>query len=75
MSLNKKVCTKCLKAANPRADFIVDRIDIHWKQGYVGCPYSHAKKWHQHRDGQFNAVEIGSDVPEYCPYALEHIVS
>jgi hypothetical protein len=75
MSLNKKVCTKCLKAAHPRADFIDDRINIHWKQGYVSCPFLYAGKYFINKNMQFNAVSIGDEVPEYCPFVLEHTVS
>ena len=73
--LNKKVCRVCVKKRRKQANIMTTRIlaypwderdDVNWACGRVLCDY-----WPEPR-----VWRIRDDcVPEWCLYAVEHVVS
>ena len=61
--LSKDICIKCI---NSTRKFKNEDV-LRWRFGYVYCPIEIAR-------GKSSITDLNKGTPEYCPYALEHLM-
>jgi hypothetical protein len=70
--LSKEVCKKCYKDKWNTEFYWTVNQEIKWDEGIVLCPYKGGAKAYC---AEYLHTAISGDIPEECPYGLEHVVN